>query len=419
MPVLRELQAPAGTPLYVHLPFCAAKCHYCDFFSVPAEGQDLAGMVEAILSEARERAPRAPSTVFLGGGTPSLLPEELLRRLLEGLADLTGFRESAGEVTAECNPESLDRAKARLLLDLGVTRISIGFQSLRPDVLELFGRVHGVEDAFRAFEGARSAGARSINVDLIYAVPGQSLEQWEQDLARVLSLGPDHVAAYNLAFEEETLFKRWLDQGRLTPLPEEVELEFFEATRGLLAASGLEPYEVSNFARAGEQCLHNINYWDNGPYLGLGPSAVSSVGGRRWGNVRSVAGYRSRIRSGSADGAQDWSEQLAPLERLGETWWLGLRTARGVHPGRARATAGLSALDEARDPAFRTAQRLLTQGLLELEQGGHYRLTARGWPLADAVSREFIGLAAVPAHPAEGLELQKAAAPRGSTGTPR
>jgi oxygen-independent coproporphyrinogen-3 oxidase len=398
MTALHRERAAEGTPLYVHLPFCAAKCHYCDFFSVAALGHDLAGMVEAVLAEARARAPLRPRTVFLGGGTPSLLPGELLRRLLDGLELLTGFRDSAVEVTAECNPESLDRAKAALLVELGVQRLSIGFQSLRAPILELFGRVHDVDDSLRAYDAARAAGPRSVNVDLIYAVPGQELGEWEADLARVIDLGPDHVAAYNLAFEEQTLFQRWLDEGRIVRCAEDLELEFFQRTRAQLAAAGLNAYEVSNFARSGHRCQHNVNYWENGDYLGVGPSAVSCTGGERRGNVRSVGEYRRALDAGRPEDAVNWRERLGPLERLGETWWLGLRTRDGVDPQAARARAGL-ALGEP-DPVLTVAEGLLDLGLLERASDGRVRLSERGWPLADAVSREFIGLrpAGVGAH---------------------
>ena len=224
-------EAPAGTPIYIHLPFCAAKCHYCDFYSVPAEGQNVSGTVEAVAAEIRRRAPKAPRTVFLGGGTPSLLSVEQLTLILGTLQEVSGFRESAVEVTAECNPESLDLEKARALLELGVNRVSIGFQSLRESTLELFGRVHSSEQSFRAYEAARGAGFRNVNVDLIYANPGQSIQDWQQDLERVLALGPDHISAYNLTFEEDTLFRRWLEQGKLRPHADEVELDFFWLTR--------------------------------------------------------------------------------------------------------------------------------------------------------------------------------------------
>lgn len=382
-------RAPEGSPLYVHLPFCAAKCHYCDFFSVPAEGQDRPAMVAAILREAERRAPRLPRTVYLGGGTPSLLSASELRDLLDGLERITGFRGSALEVTAECNPESLDREKARALLGLGVNRLSIGIQSLHDDVLSLFGRVHSAADGLRAFEAARAAGATNVNVDLIYAVPDQDPETWRDDLERVLDLRPDHVSAYNLTFEEETLFRRWLEEGRLAKSPEEVELALFHATREVLAARGFEAYEISNFASAGKRCEHNVNYWRNGPYLGVGPSAVSKVGNVRAGNRKGTSAYVRAVLD--AGHAREWDEEPAPAARLAETWWLGLRLREGVDPAEARRAAGYEADPSGTrgDPALEVAARMAALALLE-EHGGRYRLTARGLPLADWVARAFL-----------------------------
>lgn len=380
-------RAPEGTPLYVHLPFCAAKCHYCDFFSVAGDGQDGPGMVAAILAEARLRAPWRPRTVFLGGGTPSYLPEGELRTLLEGLQTVTDFGASALEVTAECNPESLSLEKARLLRALGVTRLSIGFQSLDPDVLRLFGRVHGVDDSFRAFEHARAAGFARVNVDLIYAHPDQTAEGWRRELERVLSLGPEHLAAYNLTFEEETPFERWLAEGRLRALPEELELELFALTRELTARAGLAAYEISNYARPGEACRHNINYWRNGEYVGLGPSAASKVGFTRSGNVRSIALYRRALERGESAAA--WSETPGAALRLAETWWLGLRLADGVDPQVARHTAGFEA--GAHDVFERRARELADEGWLA-RRGRTFALSARGLPLADALARRFFEL---------------------------
>jgi oxygen-independent coproporphyrinogen-3 oxidase len=382
-------RAPHSTPIYLHLPFCAAKCHYCDFFSVPAEGQDIEGTLAAIEEEIRRRASWAPQTVFLGGGTPSLLTIPQLERLFNVLQLASGFREHAAEVTVECNPESLDYDKARALLDLGATRLSIGFQSLRTETLELFGRVHGVEQSYRAFEAARKAGVANLNVDLIYANPGQTLEQWRNDLERVLALGPDHVSAYNLTFEEETLFRRWLEQGKLRPLSDEAELEFFWWTRERLAAAGRAAYEISNFSLNGLHCVHNVNYWRNGTYVGIGPSAVSKVGFRRFGNVRHLGEYRRRVATDA--GAQAWSEEPSAWSRLGETWWLGLRLTDGLAPEEAWRRAGLSGWTADLDPALEIASTARDHGWLELE-GERWRLTQKGWPLADAVAREFLRL---------------------------
>jgi oxygen-independent coproporphyrinogen-3 oxidase len=383
-------EAPAGTPIYIHLPFCAAKCHYCDFYSVPAEGQNVSGTVDAIAAEIRRRAPKAPRTVFLGGGTPSLLSVEQLTLILSTLQEVSGFRESAVEVTAECNPESLDLEKARALLELGVNRVSIGFQSLRESTLELFGRVHSSEQSFRAYEAARGAGFRNVNVDLIYANPGQSIQDWQQDLERVLALGPDHISAYNLTFEEDTLFRRWLEQGKLRPHADEVELDFFWLTRERLSRARLEPYEISNFSLSGYHCRHNVNYWHNGPYVGIGPSAVGKVGSRRGGNLRHLGQYRARMRDGRS--ALDWHEALPAWARLGETWWLGLRLSEGLRAEDAWTRANLEGWDAARDPALDTARWAESHGWME-QVDGRWRLARKGWPVADAVAREFLKLA--------------------------
>lgn len=389
----RPRPAP-GTPLYVHLPFCAAKCPYCDFFSVAAEGQDTASVIDLVLREAETWAPEAPRTVFLGGGTPSIHTPEELERLLNGLDDLSGFRAAATEVTAECNPESLDLEKASCLLALGVDRLSIGFQSLRQETLELFGRVHDVDQAFHAFEAARAAGVQRLNVDLIYAAPGQDLASWDTDLRRVLALGPDHLSAYNLTYEEGTLFTRWLAEGRLTEAPEELALELFQHTRRLCAEHGLGAYEISNFSSNGQECRHNLNYWRNGPYAALGPSAVSKIGPTRRGRPRTIPLWRAAV-EGRGE-AWAFEETLDPLARLGETWWLGLRLATGVDPVRAREAAGWVPPEPGapEDPALATASRLADQGLLTppTDPGGTWSLSETGLPLADAVGREFLVL---------------------------
>lgn len=375
--------------MYLHLPFCAAKCHYCDFFSVAAEGQDLEGLLAAVQREIELRAPRAPRTVFIGGGTPSLLSVAQLRGLLEALERACGFRDSACEVTIECNPESLSREKARALLELGVNRFSIGFQSLDDKTLELFGRVHSAEQSFRAYDAVRAAGATNVNVDFIYATPGQTLDEWRSTLERIVALGTDHLSAYNLTFEEQTPFRRWLEQGRLQQHPEELELEFFHLTRSRSTAAGLLAYEISNFARAGRACEHNLNYWRNGEYVGIGPSAVSKVDFTRGGNVKSVGDYKRRIAELSH--ATVWAETPAPSARLGETWWLGLRLTEGLSAEDALARAGATEHSAAEAAALATAQRLAAEGWLE-ELDGRWRLSAAGLPLADAIAREFLRL---------------------------
>jgi oxygen-independent coproporphyrinogen-3 oxidase len=377
------LQPEPGTALYVHVPFCVAKCTYCDFYSLVPDSQDLPGTLDALLTEAERRAPERPSTVFLGGGTPSYHSAPELARLLDGLDRWCSFRSSAVEVTCECNPESLDLDKALILRSSGVDRLSIGFQSLDARILALFGRVHDVAQSFAAFDAARAAGFERVSVDLIYGAPGQELRNWELDLERVVALRPDHISAYQLTYEEGTPLTARMRAGEFERLGEAAELAFFELTHGLLSAAGYEGYEVSNFSLAGQQCLHNVNYWSNGPYLGIGPSAVSKVGLTRFGNPRSIAPWRQAIDAGRFPAA--WEETPDPRTRLGETWWLGLRTRAGVEPASACRTAAF----DGPDPTAGVRADLVERGFLE-ELDGRFRLSRRGLPVADAIARRFL-----------------------------
>jgi len=379
-----DLPAADGTPLYIHVPFCEAKCPYCDFFSVAGEGQDIEGSLEGLLTELERRAPKRPRTIFVGGGTPSWLSVAQLVRLFDFLQDLTSFRDEPTEVTVECNPESLDAEKARALVELGATRLSIGFQSLRPNILELFGRVHGVEDCFEAYQAAREAGPSAVSIDLIFGAAGQTSQEWSQDLDRVLDLSPDHLSCYALTFEEGTPFTRWLEAGRIDRMPEEEELELFRITRDRITKRGYEAYEVSNFCLSGHECRHNINYWRNGPYVGVGPGAASHVDGLRFGNPRALEVWR-KAAVGEGD-PTSWTERLEPGHRLGETWWLGLRLAEGLDPAAAQKIAGV---DPASDPCLPAAERLALEGLLT-ESSGRWHLTPRGLELSDAVSSELL-----------------------------
>ncbi|MDF1797840.1 MAG: radical SAM family heme chaperone HemW [Planctomycetota bacterium] len=376
--------APEGTPLYVHLPFCVHLCPYCDFFSVDGKGQDVDGFLDTLLLEAEARAPKAPRTVFFGGGTPTYLSEPQLQRLLLGLDELTGFRASAEEVTVECNPESLTLPKAQLMRSLGVDRLSIGVQSLDPETLAFFERPHGPEQALAAVEATRSAGFERFSIDLIHGSPTEELATTERNLLQLLELRPQHVSAYGLTYEPGTPLHARLEREEFVPQDEDQELANLDSVHRLLEDAGLRGYEVSNYSSIGQECLHNVNYWHNGPYVGIGPSAASHAQGTRSGNPRSIPRWRAAKQADPMAAA--FEEHLDPRARLGETWWLGLRLAEGVDPEVARTTAGWVA---AEDPAVGEAEALVAEGLLEL-LAGRYRLTPRARPLADHVGRQFL-----------------------------
>ena len=380
-------RAPKGTPLYVHLPFCVHKCPYCDFFSVVGMGEDHDGFLDTLLAEAEVRAPEAPTTVFFGGGTPSYFTEAQLERLLSRLDDITGFAGSAREVTAECNPESLNLEKALLMRSLGVNRLSVGVQSLNPKTLAFFERPHTPGQALAAVEAVKAAGYERWSADLIHGAPMESPDDIRHNIQSVLDLGADHISAYGLTYEPGTPLHARLEKGAFTPQDEDQELENLRVAREVLTDSGLQGYEVSNFSTNGQECVHNLNYWANGSYVGLGPSAASHVQGTRSGNARSLARWTRAVSDHGAE--QLWTETLGPLERLGETWWLGLRLAKGVSPSEAAATAGWSGPD----PTLPVRAKLVADGLL-VEQHGRVRVPDSALALADHIGKQFLALEA-------------------------
>ncbi len=375
-----------GVSLYVHLPFCVSKCRYCDFNSWAWSGQDLERHVDAVLLEAERRAGGlAPQTVFIGGGTPSLLPPPTLSRLLDGLHQRTGFRDSAVEVSLEANPESLDQATAAAAREGGVDRLSIGVQSLRPEVLAAYDRVHGPEQALDAFDLARRAGFARVNLDLIFAFPGQDPALWEEDLARALALGPEHLSCYELSFEPGTALTRLRDAGRFRDADSpELRLELFERTRRRCAAAGLERYEVSNFARPGEACLHNLAYWRNLDYLGLGAGASSWGRGERRRNLERPEDYERAVFEDQDPAGE--RETPDPRTAAFDCLMMGLRLEQeGVCLRRVRRIAGA----DPRELWRQEIDQLLAEGLLELT-GDRLRATPAGFVILDSLLQRLL-----------------------------
>ncbi|HUJ10389.1 MAG TPA: radical SAM family heme chaperone HemW [Verrucomicrobiae bacterium] len=327
--------------LYVHVPFCAAKCGYCAFYSTAGQAAKMEDYVDAMRmelgfvaanreggqdGEGKKLSWLQPATIFFGGGTPSILPVRLLRRVLEHLQKILSL-EHVCEWTIECNPATVSADKAKLFRDFGVSRISMGMQSLDDELLQKIGRVHSVKAAVESYEKLRVAGFDNINVDLMFGLPGQTLEQWCTTLRRALELQPEHISTYCLILEEDTHFWSLLQQGLIKP-DEELELAMYEMGIEVLAGAGYEQYEVSNFARPGRECAHNIAYWEGEDYIGLGPSACSTVGHRRWQNVPDVEKYIEAVRSQQS--AVSFEEQLTPQVRAAERAAFGMRMNAGV-----------------------------------------------------------------------------------------
>ncbi len=369
--------------LYIHIPYCHRICPYCGFYKHTPAGTDHRAFVRALLGEldhhlASLAAPGSPpsplETISLGGGTPTALSPAHLGELLAGLGarlDLAALEEFG----IEANPATFDRHKAELMRSGGITRASLGVQSWTPATLTTLGRDHSPADAERAFGDLRAAGFRSINIDLMFSVPGQSAASWGGDLARTLALEPDHISAYNLTYEEDTEFLERHRGGELDASPER-DADLFYAAVDLLEESGYEHYEISNYARPGHRSAHNAGYWAGRDYLGLGPGAFSTVCGERWKNLADTAAYIRAVEAGAFRQLVTDHETLRAEDRRTERIGLGLRTAGGVP---RRLLAG-------REAQLAT---LLEHGLVAWH-GDRLVLTRQGKGLADPIAAELL-----------------------------
>ncbi len=368
--------AAAFAGLYVHVPFCFHKCHYCDFYSIVDDRNRQGAFVQRLSDELAwwcDRAGLQPMTVFVGGGTPTLLPAEGWRRLLGELGD-RGVLERVGEFTVEANPETLTPALLKVLTGGGVNRMSIGAQSFDPVLLKALERWHEPASVARAVAMARDAGLTNVNLDLIFAIPGQSEAQLERDLDAALALGPQHVSCYSLTFEPGTPLEQRRRLGQIKPADEETQRWFYERVIARLAAGGYEHYEISNWARPGRRCEHNLLYWRNGHWLGLGPSAASHRAGRRWKNAPHLGRYLTSV--GPAPVSEE--ENLTPDGSIGEQFMLGLRLTEGVEWSWVQRHAPSS------DRRRAEIDRLLSLGMLQ-RTAAHLRLSDEGRLLADSV----------------------------------
>ncbi|MFN8640539.1 MAG: radical SAM family heme chaperone HemW [Candidatus Binatia bacterium] len=377
--------------LYVHIPYCDAKCPYCDFNSYAAKRWPERAYADALIAELDAAAADpawadgAIGTVFFGGGTPSLFAPETIADLLAAARRRWPLAADA-EITLEANPGTVDEVKLRGLRGAGVNRISFGVQSFHDHHLRTLGRIHGAAEAVAAIATARAAGFDNLNLDLIFAVPGQTLAEWEADLQAAVDLAPEHVSAYGLTYEEGTAFHAQRRSGALTPLPEEAEVAMFGRTRAVLAAHGYEAYEISNFARPGRECAHNLNYWRAGAYLGVGAGAHSFAArpapGRRWGNEKSPVRYIERATASGT--ARAGEEQLSVAQARGELVFLALRCTDGFAAADFTTRFGV-------DPcvAFPHLATLERDGLIE-GAAGRWRLTPRGLLVADSVFATFL-----------------------------
>jgi oxygen-independent coproporphyrinogen III oxidase len=362
--------------LYVHIPFCPKICPYCSFYKEASDRNKTQAFLDAVLLDLDRRLLEVPpcriETIFFGGGTPSALSVKQLEFLLTGLRrrlDLSGLR----EWTLEMNPATVSLEKAQMLRQFGVNRISMGVQSWDPELLNRLGRVHSAEQAERSFQILREAGFNNLNLDLIFGIPGQSTEIWEQSLRKTIDLAPEHISAYCLTYEEDTEFFRRHQRGELSQNTE-LDAKFFELTMGLLESSGYQQYEISNYANPGYECLHNLAYWRGQDYLGLGPSAFSTIGKQRWQNTPDTSRYIEQLEAGIEP--VSLREEITGQIRKSEEIAFGLRTSTGV-------------LESTMQGWARELDALRNEGYLEAKNS-HLRLTAKGRMVADAIAELFV-----------------------------
>ncbi len=385
--------SPRNPPrsLYIHIPFCFHKCHYCDFYSIVDARDRQEAFTHRLIADLAAFSPLGGplETIFVGGGTPTLLRPELWRDLLTALDrhfDLAPIRAGAGEFTVECNPETASSELFGVLREGGVGRISIGAQSFDPAHLKALERWHEPASVARAVELARGAGIDRQSLDLIFAIPGQTLDDLGRDLSSALDLGVRHLSCYNLTYESNTPMTRRLQRGEFTPADEDLEIAMQDLVIERCAEAGLERYEISNFAAPGHECAHNLVYWRQQQWLAGGPSASGHVAGWRWKNVPRLGEY---LKGEGLPPVVD-IEAPDPARAIGERLMTGVRLREGVPWSEIeRDAAAISA--RVMEAVNSKRASLVARGLLTL-QGDRTVATASGFRFADLIAREFLGV---------------------------
>ena len=388
----------ASISLYLHVPFCHTRCHYCDFNTYAGMLGHRESYVAALAQEIRlagmrarlaDGSPRRCRTIFFGGGTPSLLTTEQVDGLL-GAARQAFAVDDDAEITLEANPGTVEYGRLDALRAVGVNRLSMGAQSFDADLLRWMGRIHSPEEIETAFAAARQAGFTSINLDFIFALPGQSQATWADTLERALALGPEHLSLYSLIVEEGTPLFSWVRDGQVIPADDDTAADMYEYAIGRLADAGYGQYEISNWALPGHECHHNLTYWRNLPYIGLGAGAHSFYAGHRFAEARPIAGYIARVRAAVESGADEADalpagaivddEIISPELEMAETAIVGLRLNAGISRAEFAARFGRQ-FEQVFDERLADVRTL---GLLETV-GDRIRLTEHGRLLGNEV----------------------------------
>ena len=378
-------QQPLG--LYIHIPYCIHKCGYCDFNSHPIKQDEMNHYIDALVAEMKHYAKTYSNTniirtIFLGGGTPTTLTVYQLERILkECVSEFTVA--SDAEITIEANPATIDIEQLKSIRQTGYNRISIGVQSFDKAELKLLDRAHGPEEIHSTVDRARKAGFDNLSLDLMFAVPNQSLSSWESNLNKALEKNPEHLSTYNLTIEQGTAFSKLQSNGKLIMPDDDHQLELYKRTIERLTKKGFHHYEISNFARRGKECKHNITYWENKNTLGLGAGASSYMNGTRFKNINLPAHYIRQVKEKKT--AVEHSETLELRQAMGETIMLGLRLLQGISIHQFEKRFQISFIN-----LFRNIISALKEKELVIIEKDYLRLSQKGLFWADSVILEFI-----------------------------
>jgi oxygen-independent coproporphyrinogen III oxidase len=369
---------PAG--LYIHIPFCRTKCRYCGFYSEPVKNYSPQRLISAIIAELRHyKATNELCTVYIGGGSPSCIPTKQLLRLI---GQITSYRRKPEEFTIEVNPGQVNKDTFTQLHSAGVTRISIGAQSFNPKELIFLGRKHSVADIRRAVKTAKQAGFENIGLDLIFAIPHSTLKSWKHGLQSAIDLGVQHISAYALTYEDQTPLQKAVEKDEVTPVDEETDRQMYDMTIDVLEKAGFRQYEISNFAKPGFECKHNLNYWANFPYIGIGPAAGSYWNGKRTLNIADIKKYVEALEQGKTVIAE--SETPDKIQIACETAVLNLRRRCGTILDDFKNQTGFDAKELFAEPVSKyTRLGLMKAGIKRIS------LTRKALPIADSILCDF------------------------------
>jgi len=367
--------------LYIHIPYCQKKCPYCAFYSEPIDQHKPEQLVDALFMELEHYAITEPlETIYIGGGSPTCLPKYLL---IETVVSLKSQYKNVAEFTIECNPAQADAIMLKQLRTLGVNRLSIGAQSFNADELKTLGRIHSPEQIAEAVQMGKEAGFENIGLDLIFGIPDSTVDDWHFSLERCAALEVQHISAYSLTIEKGTPFGRAVKAGKLAMVDEATERQMHEMARMFLADAGFGQYEISNFAKPGFECQHNIRYWKNRSVVGIGPSAASWYKGKRTTNIADTPTYVEKIESHQFAYSEDCTPSSKQIAR--ETAILGLRMTDGIDMFEYRKQTGF----ELFDLFWGIIKEHCFSGLLECN-ATHCRLTEKGLSYADTVAQDFV-----------------------------